>query len=93
MKGKLAKTLPAKCPGKVAESLRIKIIQTKEHFIFVQKKQVQSLVDEIGLTDCHKTAISCDVSAILSTTENEDADRNYPYGRVIGILLYIALVT
>lgn len=93
LKSQLVVKLPANDLGKATDFLGIKIRQEQDYIGLGQKKQIMSLVEELGLSESRETNLPCDLSIDLSTAENEVADPSFPYRRVVGVLLYIATHT
>lgn len=93
LKQKFAHSLPANDLGKASEFLGMKLIQGPDYIALSQRKQIQALIDELGLNECREVRVPCDVSVDLSTKNGKDADEDFPYRRIIGILLYIATHT
>lgn len=78
---------------KATDFLDIKVIQGSDFIARSQKKQIQLLVDIVGITECRNITVPFETSVDLSSADGSSTDSSFSYTRVMGILLYIATHT
>lgn len=86
MKNQLTIKLPANDLGMATEFLGIKNIQVHDYIALTLKKKVQTIVNELGVTESGKVNIACDASSDLSTSDGNAAEPTFHYRRVVGMI-------
>lgn len=93
LKSKLSSRLPANDLGEATDFLGIKLVRKKDGITLVQSKYTESLIAEMGMGSCRDMTIPHDPSIDLSLSEGELMDDEFPYRRIVGIMMYISTHT
>lgn len=65
----------------------MKISRGEKSLWLGQSKYGKALLFDMGMSNCRGLSVPSDPSIEFSTTDDEPADKEFPYGKVIGCLI------
>lgn len=92
VKSKLQKAFDLRDMGALHHCLGIRFTHVGGEMRLSQKVYIENLIDKFNMTDCKPACTPMELSLKLEKNENKD-DRNYPYQKLIGSLMYLAVAT
>lgn len=90
---KLASKLPSNNMVEASGYLGMEIVQTVQSISLCQKMYADTLVSEMGLSECSRSIVPYNTSVGPSTKGKVSGIQSLPYHKLIGTLLYIAMYT